>query len=175
MPTADHLQVLLRRHEPSLTGAIIFARPSMPLSRIADALAGLIDHDPPPILSEEQSLNGRAAALQALREKRRRLIISTPLGARGLDIPHCSHVYLLGLPQTAEDYLHAAGRCGRMGQPGLVTTLCGEKEGFALTRLANSLNVEFFDARSDDGGGGGSGSIAPGAEDEDDTDEDGDE
>ena len=40
-----------------------------------------------------------------------RLILSTPLGARGLDIPHCSHIYLYGLPATADDYLHAAGRC----------------------------------------------------------------
>lgn len=142
----------------------------MPLARIANAVAGLIDDDPPAILSEDQSLNGRAAALQALREKRRRLIISTPLGGRGLDIPHCSHVYLLGLPRTAEDYLHAAGRCGRMGQPGLVTTICGEKEDFALARLANSLNVEFFDARRDDGGKGG-GSAASEDDDADKNDE----
>ena len=69
----------------------------------------------------------------------------------GLDIPHCSHVYLVGLPESAEAYTHAAGRCGRMGEPGRVTVLCGEKEGFALQRLANSLNID-FDKMS--GGGG---------------------
>ena len=89
----------------------------------------------------------RAAAVRSLRDRSRRLLISTPLGARGLDIPHCSHVYLVGLPESAEAYTHAAGRCGRMGLPGLVTVLADSKEEFALARLANSLQIEFFDAR----------------------------
>ena len=59
-----------------------------------------------------------------------------------------SHVYLVGLPPSAEAYTHAAGRCGRNGAPGLVTVLAGEKEEFALARLANALAIEFHDARS---------------------------
>ena len=145
------LRVLLRKDEASLTGAIIFLRPSMPFSRIAEALAGVIDEAPPALLAEDQSLNARASAVRELRSRSKRLLLATPLGARGLDIPHCSHVYLVGLPESAEAYTHAAGRCGRMGEPGRVTVLCGEKEGFALQRLANSLNID-FDKMS--GGGG---------------------
>ena len=94
-----------------------------------------------------------------MRDRSHRLLLSTPLGARGLDIAHCSHVYLLGLPESAEAYLHAAGRCGRMGQPGLVTVLAGPKEDFALARIANALGIEFFDSRDagSDGGVGESG------------------
>ena len=143
------LRVLLRRHEPEIRAAIVFVRPSMPLRRIAEAIGGLLDEGPPAILSEEEPLNERAAAIRAMREQRCRLLLATPLGGRGLDIPHCSHVYMLGLPQRAEDYLHQAGRCGRFGQPGLVTVLCAEKEEFALVRVANALNIQFFDARKD--------------------------
>ena len=141
------LRVLLRRHTEQLSGAIIFVRPSMPIRRIADALADVIDEGPPPLLAEDVSMPARAAAVRSLRDRSRRLLISTPLGARGLDIPHCSHVYLVGLPESAEAYTHAAGRCGRMGLPGLVTVLADSKEEFALARLANSLQIEFFDAR----------------------------
>ena len=143
------LRVLLRRAEPDLTAAIVFVRPSMPMHRIAEALAGVIDEGPPPLLAEDEPLPARANAVRSLRDKSIRLLLSTPLGARGLDIPHCSHVYLLGLPESAEAYTHAAGRCGRMGQPGVVTVLAGEKEEFALARLANELRIEFFDARDD--------------------------
>ena len=52
-----------------------------------------------------------------------------PSGARGLDVPHCSHVFLFDLPESADDYVHAAGRCGRAGRRGSVTTFCA-KEGF---------------------------------------------
>jgi superfamily II DNA/RNA helicase len=110
------------------------------------------------------------------------------MSARGLDIPQCSHVILFDLPKTAEAYTHAAGRCGRMGRPGCVTTICTEKarslalalaltgegaipspgphpntnpnpnpnpnrnpdpgqELFVLQRIANSLNLDFEDAR----------------------------
>ena len=111
---------------------------------------GVLDEAPPAILAEGQPLNARAAAVRELKERRKRLLLSTPLGARGLDVAHCSHVYLLGVPDSAEDYLHAAGRCGRMGQPGLVTVLCGEKEAFALGRIGNALGIEFLDAREAD-------------------------
>lgn len=104
------LRVLLRRHAPQLSAAIVFVRPSMPAERIASALAGIVDEDAPEILSEDQPLQKRAAAVRTLRTGARRLLLSTPLGARGLDIPHCSHVYLLWLPDSAEEYLHAAGR-----------------------------------------------------------------
>ena len=145
------LRVLLRRHEPTLSGAIVFVRPTLPLRKIAEALGGIVDEGAPAVLSTEQPLPVRAAAVRGLRERSSRLLVSTPLGARGLDIPHCSHVYLVGLPESAAAYLHAAGRCGRMGRPGLVTVLAGEKEEFALGRLANELRIEFHDARDGDG------------------------
>ena len=144
------LKVLLRRHAPSMSGAILFVRPSRPLRKLADAVAGIVDEGAPRVLSEDEPLNSRAAAVRALRDGSRRLLLSTPLGARGLDIPHCSHVYLFDLPATADEYVHAAGRCGRMGRPGRVTVLGSPKEEFALTRLANECGVEFYDARTQD-------------------------
>ena len=141
------LKQLLRHHEPHVTGAIVFVLPSMPRGRIAEAIGGILDDATPSILAEDEPLTRRAAAMRDFRERRRRLLVSTPMGARGLDVPHCSHVYLLGLPESAEAYLHAAGRCGRNGQPGRVTIIASDKEEFALRRIANALNVEFTDAR----------------------------
>ena len=140
------LRVLLRRHTEQLSGAIIFVRPSMPIRRIADALADVIDEGPPPLLAEDVSMPARAAAVRSLRDRSRRLLISTPLGARGLDIPECSHVYLFDLPDSAEAYAHAAGRCGRMGRPGTVSLLCNANEGFVVDRIGNALGIEFEDA-----------------------------
>eukprot|EP00326_Haptolina_ericina_P031367 CAMPEP_0181172806 /NCGR_PEP_ID=MMETSP1096-20121128/2646_1 /TAXON_ID=156174 ORGANISM="Chrysochromulina ericina, Strain CCMP281" /NCGR_SAMPLE_ID=MMETSP1096 /ASSEMBLY_ACC=CAM_ASM_000453 /LENGTH=155 /DNA_ID=CAMNT_0023260559 /DNA_START=216 /DNA_END=680 /DNA_ORIENTATION=+ len=130
-----------------VSAAVVFIRPSRPIARIADALAGIFDDEPPPILSELDDLDTRASAVRALREKRSRLLLSTPLGSRGLDILHCSHVYLFDMPDSAEDYLHAAGRCGRLGQSGTITVLGTSKEEFVLQRIANSLAIQFEDAR----------------------------
>ena len=82
-----------------------------------------------------------------MRDGSRRLLVATPMAARGIDLEACSHVYLFDVPPTAEDYLHAAGRCGRFGRSGTATVLCADKELFALRRIGNALRVDFEDVR----------------------------
>ena len=135
------LRVLLRAQPASAGATIVFVKQGRPMERMAEALAGLLDEEAPYVLSDGENIGARAAAVRALRDGSRRLLLSTPLGARGLDIPHCSHVVLFDVPKTNEQYTHAAGRCGRMGRPGLVTTICTEQELFVLQRIANSLNL----------------------------------
>jgi superfamily II DNA/RNA helicase len=142
------LRVLLRRDAPDVTAAIVFVRRDRPLDKIAAALAGIVGEagDVPHVLSEELPLNARARAMAGLRDGTRRVMVTTPMAARGLDIPDCSHVYLFDLPDTAEAYLHAAGRSGRIGRPGRVTVLCAEQERFVLRRFGNALGVDFEEA-----------------------------
>ena len=138
------LRVLLKRHRPA--AAIVFVKGARPLARIAESLAGVVEEAAPPVLSDDAPLRARADAVRALRDGESRLLLSTPLGARGLDIPECSHVYLFDLPDSAEAYAHAAGRCGRMGRPGTVSLLCNANEGFVVDRIGNALGIEFEDA-----------------------------
>jgi superfamily II DNA/RNA helicase len=143
------LRVLLKAQPASAGATIVFCKEGRPMERMAEALAGLQESGlPPDVLSDGQHLGTRAAAVRALRDGSRTLLLSTAgMSARGLDIPQCSHVILFDLPKTHEAYTHAAGRCGRMGRPGSVTTICTDKELFVLQRIANSLNLDFEDAR----------------------------
>jgi superfamily II DNA/RNA helicase len=54
-------------------------------------------------------------ALHAFRDNVASLLVATPSAARGLDLPEVSHVYNVGLPSDSTDYLHRAGRAGRIG------------------------------------------------------------
>lgn len=56
-------------------------------------------------------------ALHSFRDNRATLLLATPAAARGLDLPAVSHVYNTAAPATAADYLHRAGRAGRIGSP----------------------------------------------------------
>ncbi|CAG8638063.1 8971_t:CDS:2, partial [Paraglomus occultum] len=51
---------------------------------------------------------------------RRVLYVTTQSFTRGVDIPSVSHVFILGGPPAIWNYLHMAGRTGRMGRPGKV-------------------------------------------------------
>ena len=60
-------------------------------------------------------------AAHAFRDGRASLLLATPAAARGLDLPAVEAVYSLGPPGSgggsaaAADYLHRAGRAGRLG------------------------------------------------------------
>lgn len=140
------LRVLLKQDAPDVHAAIVFVRQGRPMGKIAAALAGIVGEDKEPgVLSEDLSLRARARAMANLRDGTRPVLVTTAMAARGLDIPECSHVYLFDMPATAEDYLHAAGRSGRIGRPGQVTVLCAERERFVLRRIGNALSLEFED------------------------------
>ncbi|KAA8498232.1 RNA helicase CrhR [Porphyridium purpureum] len=71
------------------------------------------------------------------------MLIMTPESSRGLDFPNVSHVYNLYLPLSIEDYLHQAGRAGRVGQtaPGIVTSLVAQEDRDAILKIAEQLEI----------------------------------
>jgi len=72
------------------------------------------------------------------------LLVTTPLATRGLDFPNVTHVLNLGIVGTAADYLHRAGRCGRIGQniaqPGEVISVLAQQEVPLLQALGHELD-----------------------------------
>lgn len=65
----------------------------------------------------------RQQALDKFRKGEARILISTDLAARGLDIEGLTHVIHVDVPHTIEQYLHRSGRTGRAGADGEVLTL----------------------------------------------------
>ncbi|KAK1273529.1 DEAD-box ATP-dependent RNA helicase 22 [Acorus gramineus] len=73
----------------------------------------------------ESSLEERKKNLIDFREKGG-VLVCTDAAARGLDIPHVSHVIQAEFATSAVDFLHRIGRTARAGQSGLVTSLFTE-------------------------------------------------
>lgn len=83
-------------------------------------------------------------ALHSFRDNKSSLLIATPQAARGLDLPAVSHVYNLGPPEDPVEYLHRAGRAGRIGSPvgGVVTTLVTPEHEPTLLKMAEELKIK---------------------------------
>jgi len=48
--------------------------------------------------------------------------VATDVAARGIDLPDLSHVFLYEPPEDPEIYIHRAGRTGRAGAGGVVSS-----------------------------------------------------
>ncbi|KAL2510202.1 DEAD-box ATP-dependent RNA helicase 22 [Forsythia ovata] len=71
------------------------------------------------------------------------VFVCTDAAARGLDIPHVSHVIQAEFATSAVDFLHRVGRTARAGQHGLVTSLYTEAncELVSAVRQAEKLGL----------------------------------
>jgi len=64
----------------------------------------------------------RQKTLIAFRSEKIRILVSTELAARGLDVPSIQHVINYHLPQVPEDFIHRIGRTARAGAEGCALT-----------------------------------------------------
>jgi len=57
-----------------------------------------------------------------------KILLSTDLLARGIDITQCGLVINYDLPHSQENYIHRIGRSGRYGRRGVAINLITPKE-----------------------------------------------
>jgi ATP-dependent RNA helicase DeaD len=72
-----------------------------------------------------------------------RWLITTDLGARGLDLPDVSHVISFDLPEEPTVYMHRAGRTGRAGKHGVSVAIADLVELRRASRIAVRYNFPF--------------------------------
>merc|ERR1711862_488311 len=73
--------------------------------------------------------------------KNARILLSTDLAARGLDIHPISHIINFDLPTDSDTYVHRSGRDGRLGYNGDVISIITYDQEFVLKRLGNKLGL----------------------------------
>jgi superfamily II DNA/RNA helicase len=81
------------------------------------------------------------------------VMLATPNSVRGLDFPQVTHVYTLYLPtEDPREYVHLAGRVGRVGQTGSVRGTGGQvfsilksEDASKMESMATELGFEFTD------------------------------
>jgi superfamily II DNA/RNA helicase len=91
--------------------------------------------------------------MEQFKEGKMSVMLATPNSVRGLDFPALTHVYTLYLPiDDPREYVHLAGRVGRIGQTGSVrgtggrvVSILREEEAGKMEDLARELQFEFID------------------------------
>ncbi|MDR7077121.1 superfamily II DNA/RNA helicase [Neobacillus niacini] len=93
------------------------------------------------ILHSDMKKLERQAELKAFRDGKTKMLIATDVAARGLDIQGVTHVVHVDFPRDIAQYVHRAGRTGRMGANGIVISLVTEREERELKKYCQELKV----------------------------------
>lgn len=86
----------------------------------------------------------RKKALDDFRSGRSKVLVTSDLAARGLDIPGITHVIQLDVNENEDFFVHRAGRTARAGKSGINVVFGDEKEMYALSRMEKKLGIVVY-------------------------------
>ena len=69
------------------------------------------------------------------------VLVATDVAARGLDIPHVSHVVNYDVPSNPDAYVHRIGRTGRAGRDGVAITMVEPREHRLLANIERTTKA----------------------------------
>lgn len=124
-----------------MTGAIVFVSDTDDVRLIARELThqGVTAEG----LQGEMSTLMRTNIMRDFREGRLKILVTSDVLARGLDVPRISHVIHYTPAFDADHYTHRAGRTARGGGKGLSITLVTSKDRFVIDKLEKQLGISF--------------------------------
>ncbi|MDP7038729.1 MAG: DEAD/DEAH box helicase [Myxococcota bacterium] len=93
-------------------------------------------------ISRERNRDQCKQAIEEIKSAKARVIITTDAAARGMDLPQIDWVLHYDLPNTAQGYVHRAGRTGRAGNTGTSLTILADKERAKFKKFCKALAIE---------------------------------
>ncbi|TLG80888.1 DEAD/DEAH box helicase [Vagococcus zengguangii] len=96
-------------------------------------------------LASDQNKFERQRAIQAFHEKKVPFLLTTDLGARGLDFQEVDYVIHYDVPYGVESYVHRSGRTGRMNREGNVLTLLSDHQMKDLKNVSQRPSADLHE------------------------------
>ena len=93
----------------------------------------------------------RKAAIDRFRSGKEKILITSDLAARGLDIPEISHIIQMDLPQDEDFFIHRSGRTARAGKTGINVVIGDEWEMRHFAQLEKKLGITVYPKEVRDG------------------------
>jgi len=94
------------------------------------------------VLHANKGQNTRINAMESFKAGEIRVLVTTDVTSRGIDVQKVSHVINFELPKVPEDYLHRIGRTARMHQVGEAISMVGEAEKYLLQKIEAFIDAD---------------------------------
>jgi ATP-dependent RNA helicase RhlE len=93
------------------------------------------------VIHSNKGQNARINAMADFRSGDVRILVSTDVSARGIDIPEVSHVINFSVPRDYLDYVHRIGRTGRAFRAGKAITFVDRAERYHLKKIEGIIRM----------------------------------
>ena len=98
-------------------------------------------------LSGDLNQSQRNQIMDGFAKGQQKILITTDLASRGLDLVNVSHVINFDLPKHSEEFVHRIGRTGRAGNKGESLSFVGPKDWLSFKNIEAFLQQNFtFDS-----------------------------
>jgi ATP-dependent RNA helicase RhlE len=122
--------------------AIIFCRTKAVADNIHKFLERkVLSQDQVRVIHANKGQNTRINAIDDFRGGKIKILVSTDVASRGIDINEVSHVINFDVPVIYEDYVHRVGRTGRANHEGEAITFMTPAEEYHLAKIEKIIRT----------------------------------
>ena len=93
------------------------------------------------VIHANKGQNSRINAINEFKADQIRVLVSTDVTSRGIDVHEVSHVINFDVPSLYEDYVHRIGRTGRAFKTGTAISLVNDAEKYHIANIEKIINM----------------------------------
>ena len=141
LKTKINLLLHLLRDEAQYNRVLVFTR----TKKNADNVFKFLERKkqgPLRVIHANKGQNSRINAINQFKGGELRILVSTDVSARGIDVSNVSHVINFDVPVVYEDYVHRIGRTGRAHRKGAAITFANEAEMYHVGKIEPLIRQE---------------------------------
>jgi ATP-dependent RNA helicase RhlE len=132
--TKIHFLEYLLQDEKTFNRVMIFSR----TKEVANNVFKYLERKklgPVKVIHSNKGQNSRMNAMNEFKEGKLRILVSTDVASRGIDVTNVSHVINFDVPIVYEDYVHRTGRTGRAFREGKAITFVTDAEKYHIDNI----------------------------------------
>jgi ATP-dependent RNA helicase RhlE len=121
-------------HDETLNRVMVFTR----TKQTADNVFKYLERKnlgPAKVIHSNKGQNSRMNAMSEFKEGDVRVLVTTDVSSRGIDVSEISHVINFDVPHVYEDYVHRIGRTGRAQKEGKAITMANKSELYHIDKI----------------------------------------
>jgi ATP-dependent RNA helicase RhlE len=137
--TKTEALVWMLQHREEMNRVMVFCKTKDRVTQLANQLekSGIQEVK---VIHSNKGQNARINALEEFKAGKVRVLVTTDVSARGIDVFEVSHVVNFNVPQHHEDYVHRIGRTGRAFKTGEAITFMDVSEVYHVRKIEHLMN-----------------------------------